>query len=104
MKSHVLRFVSLTLTLVLFAQSGGRAQAGGALPYAKSFLMTGNYAVGGVDLDPRTALNGFITGTIHIGDLPANADIVSAFLFWETIATAGPATTGTKFQIGRAHV
>ena len=41
------------LLVLLLAQAGGRAAVGGAdaLPFSKGFLVTGNYVVGGVDLD-----------------------------------------------------
>ena len=29
--------------------------------------------------------NGFSTGTIHISGVPTDADIVAAYLYWETI-------------------
>src|SRR5262249_18837768 len=39
---------------VLFAQMRGQAQLSDALPYAKGYLVTGDYVVGGVDLIVRT--------------------------------------------------
>ena len=61
------------------------------LPYANSYLTTGNVATGAVDL-PGAAANGVATGTIHMGGSPANpdgspADILAAWLYWETIVT-----------------
>src|SRR5258705_8541647 len=81
---------SAVFILIAFAcltlPSSGRAATplpGDALPYAKSYIVTGDYAVGGVDLAPGGAVNGFITGTIHMGtdadstrNVPANADIL----------------------------
>lgn len=74
---------------VLFAQTGGQAQATDALPYSTGYLLTGDYVVGSVDITDASALSA--TATIHIGDTPANtvppnADILAAFLYWETIA------------------
>src|SRR5882757_9437636 len=69
--------------VLLFAQTGGRAQTGDALPYSGGVLVTGNYAVGGVDLtedlNPPDG-NGFSTGTIHISGIPADAELVTAGL------------------------
>ena len=55
--------------------------------YAKSYTVTGDYAVGGVDLLPDSMSSGFLTGTIPMSGVPANADILAAFLYWETIST-----------------
>ena len=74
--------------VVLMTQQTGHAQQGtDPLPYTGSFLVTGNYAVGGVDLTPQAnpAVNGFSSGTFTISGVPANADILAANLYWETI-------------------
>ena len=69
-----------------------RTQVGGQAPpdplqYAGGFLLTGDYAVGSVDLTSSTnpSSGGFSTGTINISGVPANADILAAYLYWETI-------------------
>ena len=88
--------------LVVFAQSGGQATTTppDALPYSTGFLVTGDYVTGTVDLDPRNAVDGSLTGTIPMSGVPANADIVAAFLYWEMISPQGaPAVaTGAKFR------
>ncbi len=86
----------------LFAQAGGQAQAppADALPFAKSYLVTGNYVVGGVDL-PSNGQNGFVTGPIPIAGVPANAEILAAFLYWETTTnspTIKQQADGAKFR------
>ena len=58
--------VIAVLLMVAAAGTTGLAQVSDALPFAKGFLLTGNYVVGSVDLDPKTALNGFVSGTIPI--------------------------------------
>src|SRR5262245_3146809 len=73
------------------------------LHYSKGFLVTGNYAVGGVDLNEtyNPIVVGFSTGTIQMGNVvPPNADIVAAYLYWETITlTADPSlAAGVKFR------
>ena len=89
---------------LLFAQMSGRAAPGdpiNTLPYTKGFLVTGDYVIGGVDLNEQDHLimNGFSTGTINIREtpcppgqlcnvVPANADVIAAYLFWETITIA----------------
>ena len=60
--------------------------------------MTGNYVVGSVDLAPQSAAQGFVTGTIPMGGVPADADVLAAFLYWETISTADPQVNGATFR------
>ncbi len=90
-------FVMLALLLV---QSGGQAQApdDDALPFTRSYFVTGNYVVGGVDLLPASQSGGFITGTIPMSGVPANADILAAFLYWETISTPDFSISGVEFR------
>src|SRR5688572_15101566 len=97
---------------VLLLQLGGGAQTGDALPYSRGYLVTGNYVVGGVDLTEQqnpADQNGLATGTIHITKcapqtttncIPEDADIVAAYLYWETIIpTAAPSlAAGVKFR------
>ena len=81
---------------------GGRAQTADPLTYGGGFLVTGNYVAGSVDLndslnppDP----NGLATGTIHITGVPADADIISANLFWESLTfTADPSQAAATFR------
>ena len=84
--------------LVLFAQPWGQAQGADALPFSKIFLITGNYVVGGVDLAPQTSANGFNTGVIPMSGVPANADVLAAFLYWETISTQVSQVDGARFR------
>ena len=69
-----------------------------ALPFAKSYSITGNYVVGGVDLAPQPGTSGLVTGTISINGVPANADILAEFLYWETISTQISQVDGVKFR------
>jgi hypothetical protein len=89
--------VSAFAALMLLAPAGAYAQlasaSANALPYSKGFLVTGDYVVGGVDLTPQANpadVNGVATGTISISDVPADADIVGAYLYWEEIFSATP--------------
>ena len=59
-----------------------------ALPYSKGYLITGDYVASGVDLTEQANpidANGFSTGTIHISGVPRDADIVAAYMYFETI-------------------
>jgi hypothetical protein len=70
----------------VFAQPAGQAQSQDPLPYAGGYLITGDYAVGGVDVS-GSAVDGFVTGTIPMSGVPADAEIIDAVLYWETITT-----------------
>src|SRR5262249_9947004 len=84
--------VSLVLVFLLaqpvFAQSGSDS-----LAFFKNYFVTGDYVVGGVGLRGLGDLTGFATGTISIPDqnsvpaagVPDGADIVGAFLYWQTV-------------------
>jgi hypothetical protein len=97
-------FVAVTL------QQPGHADPGDAFPYSKGFLITGDYVASGVDLTPQANpadASGFATGTISFpttNAVPAEsdgspADIVGAFLYWESIYKPGTAPTlGVKFR------
>src|SRR5262245_20968815 len=74
-----------------------------ALPYSKGYLITGNYVASGVNLteqDNPIDQNGFSTGTIHISGVPADADIVAAYMYFETItlSTDLSETSGIQFR------
>lgn len=85
-RSTSVAFAILTLTLLW--QTGGLAAPGDALPFARSYIGTINYVVAGVDVTEQQnpiSQDGFSTGTLSIGGVPADADIVAAYLYWETI-------------------
>ncbi len=85
--------------LLLFTQPVAHSQGSAdALPFAKGFLVTGDYAVGSVDLAPSSAGGGFLTGTIHMSGVPANADVLAAYLYWETISTQISQVDYPKFR------
>jgi hypothetical protein len=88
------------MVVLLLAQSGGQAQApdDDALPFTRSYFVTGNYVLGGVDLLPASQSGGFIAGTIPMSGVPPNADILAAFLYWETISTPDFDISGALFR------
>jgi Bacterial Ig domain len=101
----VLLAVGLAL---LIAQTRGAAIPNpDPLSYDRGFLITGNYVVGGVDMtsqDNPADPNGLATGQIRFNstignEVPDDADIVGAYLYWEAIyaPTAQP-TAGVKFR------
>src|SRR5476651_2691364 len=96
------RVAALSLAFVLLVPQAGRADdrdgQRDALPFAKSYTITGNYVVGGVDLGPQPGGNGLATGTISMSGVPANADVLAAFLYWETISTQTSQVNGATFR------
>ena len=89
------------------------ASANDALGFFKNYFVTGDYVVGGVGIRgtgvvdsatqaiTQSSNSSYATGTIHMNGVPGyvadgvpqQADIVAAYLYWETIAssTADPA-------------
>jgi hypothetical protein len=92
-----------------------------------NYFLTGDYVVGGVGLRGLGGANGFATGTISIPDcvqaqamsaatvncaslpapVPAGADIVAAFLYWETVESTAqlpphPGQNGYFKPLGQA--
>ena len=101
---NAMPFSVLTLVLLLAQQpSNAQSPFPNALPFFKNYFITGDYRVGSVDLS--NPAGNFVTGDIHfnaaLGNVvPANADIVAAFLYWEmiTLAPAPPSLTGARFR------
>ncbi len=92
-------FLALCLAVLLGQKSGQAISAPVTLPFSNGFLLTGNYVVGSVDLPQTSDGHGFVTGTISMtgaNRVPAGAEIVSAFLFWETITSQIPAQPQTQ--------
>ena len=101
--SRVLAVVALLTTVI--GQNAGRAlgDPADALPYSLSYTVTGDFAIGGVDLLPQSHANGFQTGTINMGTaatrvVPKNAEILAAFLYWETLAETPDDLGGVRFR------
>ena len=59
-----------------------------ALNFKNNWFLTGDYAVGGIGMR-GLGVNGFATGAISISGVPANADIIAAYLYWETLDNSG---------------
>ncbi|HEX7797525.1 MAG TPA: hypothetical protein VF456_24350, partial [Vicinamibacterales bacterium] len=92
----------LTIGFLLLLTQPGTAQQGNALNFFKNYFVTGDYTVAGVGLR-GTGVNGIATGQIHFGGasaVPPNADILAAFLYWETVITPNSVigTSGAKFR------
>jgi hypothetical protein len=72
-------------------QPRAQTQAPDALKFFKNFFLTGDYAVAGVGLRGLGGTNGspagLATGTISLTGVPAEADVVAAFLYWQVVST-----------------
>jgi hypothetical protein len=55
------------------------------LQHFASFTVTGDYVVASVDLLPTDTVVETVTGTIQVSGVPDGADILAAYLVWETI-------------------
>jgi hypothetical protein len=88
--------------LTLCAESATAQIGSGGLPYSRGYLLTGNYVVGSVDLVEKThpVNGGFSTGAITIDGIPRDAEIVAAYLYWETITPSSQLSlaSGVKFR------
>ena len=82
------------------------AQAADALHLFKNYFITGDYVVGGVALRGQgvssSAIAGgvgsYATGVVHMNGVPQGADIVAAYLYWETIS--GTSVNQSTLAIG----
>ena len=94
-----------------FASTALAQTSSAPLTYSNNYFVTGDYVVGGVGLR-GLGVNGYATGTIHIPDttygnsiykgmnysagasVPAGADIVAAFLYWQTVESSQTSFAG----------
>src|SRR5687767_990633 len=88
-------FALFTLSGVLFAQPG---EAADGIQFFKNYFVTGDYVAGHVDLLPQQAIAGRAFGDIPMSGVPADADILAAFLYWETVTTGVPDAISAKFR------
>jgi len=84
------------IAILVFQQTGPvRADTATAdqLKFFKSYPVTGDFVIGGVALrgqgvtDPANPTQKLATGTIPITGVPQDADIVAAFLYWQSMET-----------------
>ena len=94
---------ALIVPFLLLALSAQTGRAADALSYFKSYYVTGDYVIAGVGLR-GTGVNGLATGTINVGGVPAGADLVAAFLYWETEESSPTPVAMNGFFDGHAIV
>ena len=73
-----------TVLIVLMLWTTLSVAYGGPLDFFKNYFITGDYVVAGVGLTGK-GVGGLATGNVVVSGVPANADIVAAFLYWQTI-------------------
>src|ERR1041384_5233627 len=89
-----MKFRALFVSSLLLPLCVTSVQAADSLQLFKNYFDTGHYVVGGVALRglgiPNNAIAGgvgsYATGVIHMNGVPQGADIVAAYLYWETIS------------------
>ena len=86
------------LFLIGFLSSPLPGQAADGINFFKNYFVTGDYVVGSVDLKPQQAVNGLVSGTIPMSGVPQDADILAAFLYWETVTSGIPTSISAKFR------
>src|SRR5216683_6041696 len=106
--------IALGLMLILGLAQSGLAQTSNPLNFSKNYILSGgDYVVGGVGLRGAGDATGFATGRISIPDtvqaaatgvpspgVPDGANIVTAFLYWETVEKSISAFAGQKGFFG----
>jgi len=91
----------LCLELFVSVTQTGHAQGvNDGLHFFKNYFVTGGSVTGSVDFEPHSGGNGFATAVIPISGVPQAADIIGAFLYWETIAAGSQSSTvsGARFH------
>src|SRR5499426_449166 len=88
--------------LILFSVTVPASAQNTLAPF-KNYFVTGDYVAAGVALED-TGVGGRATGTITIDPaaIPADAEIVAAYLYWLSVSSSGApsssALTGAKFK------
>jgi hypothetical protein len=94
-RKMVLALCGLTLLLGIGLGQPGFAQTNQPLNFENNYFVTGDYVVSGVGLR-GLGVNGFATKQFTMPDansvpstgVPSGADIVAAFLYWETVESS----------------
>lgn len=96
-----LKIIAIVAVFVSGLAPAARCQTATPLGLSNNYMVTGDYVVGGVGLRGLGDASGFASGTITIPDpaayatnvpsqqVPPGADIVAAFLYWETVESSG---------------
>src|SRR5260370_36480420 len=100
---------SFALLLMSGFTQNSFAQTPLPLGLSNNYMVTGDYVVGGVGLRGLGDGSGYATGEINIPDsaayasnaplqqVPPGADIVAAYLYWQTVESSGTFTGRNGF-------
>lgn len=114
-RSIIVTAIAAALSVLGLAPAALAQNAACATPLCLSnnYFVTGDYVVGGVGLRGLGDASGFATGTISIPDtvqaqatgvpskgVPAGADIVAAFLYWQTVESSQSSFAGQNGFFG----
>ena len=80
---------ALAFLLMIAAQTDRGFAASQPLKFFKNYFVTGDYVVAGVGLWGR-GVKGIATGSITVSGVPTDAEIMSAFLYWQVVTSDGP--------------
>ena len=97
--------ILLALTGALAAGRPAAQTQPDALSFFKNYFLTGDYLVSGVGLRGLGGLSGtpgIARGVIQMSGVPARAEVVAAFLYWQVVSkdSLGPqsGTAGSRFN------
>jgi hypothetical protein len=76
------------------------AQTPDSLTFFRNFFVTGDYVAAGVGLRGQGDVTGYATNAITISGVPANAVVVAAYLYWETMESTSTPSSGNAFFQG----
>ncbi len=93
--------IGLTLGLAALLPQVAQAEDN-KLRFFKNYFVTGDYAVAGVGLRGQ-GINGFASANIDMKtSVPAGADPIAAFLYWQTVETTAKPSSANGFFRGKA--
>lgn len=96
--------VAIGLALLVFGLVPPASAQTNPLQFVNNYFVTGDYVVSGVGLRGLGDASGFAAGTINMPDknsvpatgVPAGADIVAAFLYWQTVESSQTTFAGQQ--------
>ena len=94
--------IGLMLGLAMLLPQVARADDN-KLRFFKNYFVTGDYTVAGVGLRGQ-GVNGFATANINMTSVPAGADPIAAFLYWQTVETTLKPSSANGFFRSKAIV
>lgn len=98
------RAILAVVTAILVAQPGSSLLGASTAPlgFFKNYFVTGDYVVAGVGLFGR-GVAGRATGAIAVDGVPADVDLVAAFLYWQVIGPKTAPDAGATNVTFRGH-